>query len=121
MQPQNITTDPVTTPVTNAPKSAPDIKPILDIFLDWAFRLGLGSVCIINSLTALIQPDGFRKLIEHNFIAQSVGHYQLQLYIIAVNDMLLGLILLSGFKKKYVYAWAGMWLAIVTFFKITSL
>jgi hypothetical protein len=108
MQPQNITTDPVTTPVTNAPKSAPDIKPILDIFLDWAFRLGLGSVFIINSLTALIQPDGFRKLIEHNFIAQSVGHYQLQLYIIAVNDMLLGLILLSGFKKKYVYAWAGI-------------
>jgi len=78
-------------------------------------------VFIINSITAIFQPGSFRGLLENNFVGAFLGHYQLLLYVIAVNDLFLGLLLLSGVKKKYVYAWAGIWLAIVSFFKLTAL
>ncbi|HEY5550035.1 MAG TPA: hypothetical protein VIK37_02450 [Candidatus Saccharimonadales bacterium] len=93
----------------------------LDSLLEWVFRVGLASVFIINSITAIFQPGSFRGLLENNFVGAFLGHYQLLLYVIAVNDLFLGLLLLSGVKKKYVYAWAGIWLAIVSFFKLTAL
>jgi uncharacterized membrane protein YphA (DoxX/SURF4 family) len=110
--------------VSNLPsptKTTSPTRPPIDSFLEWAFRLGLSSVFIINSITALKQPDSFLSLIKHNFVAVHIGHYQVLLDVIAVNDMTLGILLLIGFKKKYVYAWAGVWLAIVSFFKLTAL
>jgi uncharacterized membrane protein YphA (DoxX/SURF4 family) len=92
-----------------------------DGVLDLVFRAGFATVFLANSWTALVDPDGFLRLIEDNFLAQLVGHYQLQLYTIAVNDLILGVLILTGFQRKYVRAWAGAWLIIVTFFKITSL
>lgn len=94
---------------------------LVAVFLEYSFRVGLGLVFIINSFSALYQPDAFRKLIEGNFISHALGHTQLMLYIIAVNDAILGLLIILGFKKRYVYAWMGIWLFIVTFMKFTSL
>jgi hypothetical protein len=105
-------------PIFNQGSSA---KTNFDILLDWAFTLGFSSVFIINSLTAILQPASFLKLIQHNFVSEAIGHYQIWIHAIAVNDMILGLLILSRFKKPYVYAWAGVWLAAVTFFKVTSL
>ncbi len=92
-----------------------------DNILELLFRFGFAAVFLINTWAAIVQPSSFLKLIENNFAAQLVGHYSFQLRIIALNDFILGLLILSGFKKKYVYAWAGLWLMIVTFFKTTSL
>ena len=89
--------------------------------LEWSFRIGFSLVFIINSVTAIIEPEGFRKLIEGNFISQMIGHTQIMIYIIIANDALLGLFILFGWKKKWAYAWAGVWLFIVTFMKFTSL
>jgi hypothetical protein len=96
-------------------------RPFVAASLDWLFRVGFAMVFIINAATALVQPDSFRKLIEGNFISHALGHTQIMLYIIVVNDFFLGLLILSGWKKKYVYAWSGAWLFIVTFMKFTSL
>jgi uncharacterized membrane protein YphA (DoxX/SURF4 family) len=92
-----------------------------DDFLELAFRFGFSTVFLINAWTAVVDPGGFLKLIESNFVARTVGHYQLQLYVIAINDLILGILILIGFRRKLVLAWAGIWLLIVTFFKATSL
>lgn len=96
-------------------------RPLISQSLDLCFRIGMGLVFIINSVTAIMQPSSFRKLIESNFLAHAIGHTQIMLYIIAVNDALLGMLIVSGIKRKYIYAWAGLWLFIVTFIKFTSL
>jgi uncharacterized membrane protein YphA (DoxX/SURF4 family) len=93
----------------------------IDWWLEWSFRIGLATVFLINAVTAITDPSGFLKLLQHNFVAQIVGHYQVLLYVIAVNDFILGLLILLGFARRYVLAWAGVWLMIVTFFKATSL
>jgi uncharacterized membrane protein YphA (DoxX/SURF4 family) len=92
-----------------------------DNLMDFVFRLGFSTVFLANSWTAVVDPGGFLKLIENNILARMVGHFQLQLYMIVINDFILGLLILAGFKRKLVYVWAGAWLLIVTFFKITSL
>ncbi len=89
--------------------------------LEICFRIGFALVFIINSATAIIEPEGFRKLIESNFLLRTIGHTQIMIYIIAANDALLGLLILFGWKKKWVFAWAGLWLFIVTFMKFTTL
>ncbi|MCW1908490.1 MAG: hypothetical protein KIH63_004075, partial [Candidatus Saccharibacteria bacterium] len=89
--------------------------------LELLFRIGFASIFLTNAWVALAHPGSFLDLVEGNFASRLVGHYSLQVYAIAINDGLLGLLVLSGIKKKYVYAWAGVWLLIVTFFKITSL
>lgn len=89
--------------------------------LELLFRFGFATVFLINAWAALAQPDSFLNLIQNNFAARFVGHYSIQVYAIALNDGLLGILILLGIKKKYVYAWAGTWLMTVTFFKITSL
>jgi hypothetical protein len=92
-----------------------------DTIGDWIFRMGFSTVFLANSWTAVVDPNGFLKLIENNIAGRLIGHYQTQLYMIAINDFVLGLLILSGFRRKLVYTWAGAWLLIVTFFKITSL
>lgn len=92
-----------------------------DSLFDWVFRIGFATIFLSNTWTALVDPQGFVKLMEGNFLARMVGHFEVQVYIIAINDFLLGLLILSGFKRRLVYAWAGAWLIIVTFFKATSL
>lgn len=100
-------------------------SPILVLFdhlQEWAFRFGFFAVFALNGVVALVKPADFLKLLEHNFIAQALGHHQLMLYAIAANDIILGLlILLFGSKKRFILAWAGLWFLIVTFFKVTSL
>ena len=95
--------------------------PFVALSLDFCFRVGFGLVFIINAVTAIIQPAGFKKLIESNFLATAIGHTQIMLYVIAINDALLGVLIVAGVKRQWVYAWAGLWLFIVTFIKFTSL
>lgn len=89
--------------------------------MDWVFRVGFSTIFLSNAWTAVVDPDGFVKLMEGNFLARMVGHFEAQVYIIAINDLLLGILILTGFKRNFVYAWAGAWLIVVTFFKATSL
>jgi len=89
--------------------------------LELVFRIGFATIFLTNAWTSLADPSSFLRLIDQNILGHLVGHYELQLYLIALNDSALGLLILSGYKKRLVYAWAGAWLLIVTFFKITSL
>lgn len=107
--------------VGSAAKSHWSDKPFIAESLDLCFRIGFGLVFIINSVTAIIQPAIFKKLLESNFLAHTLGQTQIMLYIIAVNDALLGVLIISGIKRQWIYAWAGLWLFFVTFLKFTSL
>jgi hypothetical protein len=106
---------------TNLASLKEKFKTIADPFLDPAFRIGFGGVFLINSVTAIVAPKSFLALIQSNMIGHFIGFYPFQIALIAMNDCILGILIISGYKKRYVYAWAGLWLLIVTFFKSTSL
>lgn len=94
---------------------------LLDRILEMGFRIGFSTVFLINSVTAIVDPDGFKKLLDGNFAAQMIGNDALLIWFIAINDFLIATFILSGVHKKYVYFYSGMWLVMVTFFKFTSL
>jgi len=115
---------PYITPDVQLSQNAMHVRAVIgsyDSIFDWIFRLGFATVFLANSWTAVVDSAGFLMLIENNFLARLAGHFQLQLYVIMANDLLLGVLILCGFRRQLVYAWAGAWLIIVTFFKITSL
>lgn len=85
------------------------------------FRMGFASIFLINSINAWLQPNDFIKLIENNPIIGLVGHIDLMVALIAVNDLILGILILSGRLKKLVYAWSGVWLLIVAAVKLMFL
>lgn len=93
----------------------------LDIFLHWLFRLGFASIFLVNSVTAWLHPASFVELLHAFPPAQWVGHTDLLLILIGVNDLILGLLILMGIGKKFVWTWAGVWFAIVTIVKFFSL
>ena len=130
--PQTITTPDVVvsaTPVVMAPPvtadaqklpfteiAAPTDKPGFfskDVLLELVFVLGFSSIFLINSLNAFYSPQDFLKLLLANPITRAIGHYDFMIKLTMVNDLFLGVMLLSKWKKKYVWAWAGVWLLMV--------
>ena len=91
--------------------------------LSLTFRLGFAGVFLINSLTAWLEPAAFSALLSHGptaLLTRAVGLGPL-LTIIMVNDLVLGVLILTGRWKAHVLAWAGVWLLAVTVVKTVSL
>ena len=86
-------------------------------FFRWIFTIGFSSIFLINSLNAAIKPNDFIKLLAANPISHTIGHYSLMTTIIVINDLIIGILILTGWKKKYVWAWSGGWLIIVAVIK----
>ena len=94
-----------------------------EALLNLTFRLGFAGVFLINSLTAWIEPAAFSALLNREptaLLTRAVGLEPL-LALIAVNDLVLGGLILTGRCKTYVLAWAGVWLLAVTVVKMVSL
>ena len=99
---------------TNPPRTSTRIENILDGKLfGWIFTAGFSSIFLINSLNAALKPNDFIRLIAANPLSRAVGHYGIMTKLILVNDLIIGVLILTGWKKKYVWAWAGIWLLIV--------
>ncbi|WP_018465035.1 hypothetical protein [Calidithermus timidus] len=87
----------------------------------WIFRLGFASIFLVNSLSALIDPNTFLKLMERSFLRLTPLPLEPMLWFIALNDLLTGALVLLGWKGRYVYIWAGMWMLAVTWVKLSTL
>ena len=87
--------------------------PDLEGLLGLVFIIGFASIFIINSINAFYVPADFTKLLAANPITRAIGHYEVMVKITVCNDLLLGILILSRWKKKYVWAWAGSWLILV--------
>ena len=85
----------------------------LDRLLELAFRAGFASIFLINAVNAVVDPDSFKKLLAANILVPQALPLDALVQVAAVNDLLLGIFLLTQWKRKWVYAWAGVWLLIV--------
>lgn len=74
------------------------------------FRIGLGGIFLANSVTAWAASDDFRNLLSSNSLTSHIGHADLLIKLIGVNDALLFLFILSGKYRKLVVAWGSLWI-----------
>ncbi|MCX7784293.1 MAG: hypothetical protein N2318_11710 [Meiothermus sp.] len=89
--------------------------------LGWLFRVGFAGVFLVNSLVAVVDPGGFIKLMQGSLMRIFIHDFTPLVWLIAANDLVLGLLILSGRWQNYVLAWSGLWLLAVTLIKISSL
>ncbi len=92
-----------------------------DIALSWIFRAGFAGIFLVNGATAWLQPAGFQELLGTFPLAQAIGHIELMVVFAGINDIVLAGLILSGKHKEIIWAWAGSWLALVSFIKLASL
>jgi hypothetical protein len=90
--------------------------------LELLFRAGFAGVFLVNAALAILEPRGFETLMRNSFIGAFLGfNLTPWLWLIAVNDALLGGLILSGRWRSVVLAWSGAWLFAVTLLKVSSL
>jgi hypothetical protein len=85
------------------------------------FRIGFASIFLVNSVYAAIRPQDFIDLLSNNPIASATGLAEVMVKIAMVNDLFLSILILSGWRKKHVYMWAGIWLLMVASIKLMNL
>ncbi|HTE49187.1 MAG TPA: hypothetical protein VK675_04745 [Candidatus Paceibacterota bacterium] len=74
-------------------------------------RFGLACVFLANSLTAFLSPDEFKDLVSESFVVKilpiSVAGF---VTFIGVNDLVVAILLLIGWKVSKVAIWASIWI-----------
>jgi len=83
------------------------------------FRGGLASIFLTNAAVAWLRPTDFLSLIAHTPL-RLLGSPDLLVALIALNDGLLGLLLLVK-SYKPLYLWAAGWLLAVAVVKMWRL
>lgn len=94
---------------------------VLEGFTHWFFRLGFASIFLVNAVYAAIDPASFTSMLAKNPVANLIGFHDLMLKVAMVNDLLLGVFIIGGWRKRMVYAWAGAWLLLVAGLKLMNL
>ena len=96
--------------------------------LEIVFLAGLAGVFLVNAVVAALQPSDFTSLVGASDLAQwlgiSPGGWVAP--VIFVNDLILGLGLISAIWARHtvrvvILAWAGLWFFVVTLVKLTAL
>ena len=86
--------------------------------------LGLAAVFLANAAAAVLDPATFTQLVAASPIGDVAGGDWVT-PAIAANDLCVGLALLAARRRHRlrppVLAWAGLWLMLVTFVKLTAL
>lgn len=93
----------------------------LDFYVLWLLRLGLSSIFLVNSLTAWLDPSGFKKLLEASFLTHWMANHTTLIHLIMLNDLMVGVLILLGRWPLWVFAWAGGWLLAAALVKLTAL
>lgn len=86
----------------------------------WLFRLGFASIFLVNAVYATLEPQSFIDMLNNNPVASLIGHADFMVKIAMVNDLLLGIFIIGGWRKRLVYAWAGLWLLLVAGLKLMN-
>ena len=85
----------------------------MDRILEALFILGFASIFLVNFVNGWVDPLSFKKLLIDNVFIPKGVPLNLLVGFASVNDLVVGLLILSGWKKKWVYGWAGAWFLIV--------
>lgn len=77
----------------------------------FVIRIGLASVFLANSLIAFLEPSEFQELVSGSFVANllpvSVATFVM---FIGVNDLIVAVLLISGWRTSRVAVYAVAWL-----------
>ncbi len=79
------------------------------------FRIGLGGIFLTNSVIAWTAPGDFKDLLTSNNLTSHIGHADLLVKLIGINDAALFLVILSGQYRKLVAVWGSVWLVAVIY------
>lgn len=78
---------------------------------DLILRFGLACAFLANSLTAFLYPDEFKEVISGSFISHflpiSVSAFVI---FVGINDLIVAILLLLGWKVSKVAIWASIWI-----------
>ncbi len=87
------------------------------------FRAGFASIFLANAVVAVVTPEAFKGLITTNIIGQyfPASLIDAMVWFIALNDVFIGVAILSGKWRYFIYIWAGLWLIIIAGIKATNL
>lgn len=87
-------------------------------FLTFPFliRIGLACVFLANSLTAFLTPSEFQDLVSNSFVAGLLPISVASLVtFIGFNDLIVSLLLFSGWRTNRVATYATAWITGVVF------
>lgn len=87
----------------------------------WLFRLGFASIFFVTAVSAGLDPESFTGMLVANPVANAIGFHDIMVKIAMVNDLLLCVLIIGGWRKQLVYAWAGAWLLLVAGLKLMNL
>lgn len=87
----------------------------LKSYKPWLFRIGLSSFFLVNSVIAWTASNEFKDLLSSNRLTSIIGHPDLLLKLIGINDALLFLLILSGKFRKLAVVWGIAWLVAVIY------
>lgn len=83
-------------------------------FLNYNFLIhsGLGIIFLANALVAFFAPAEFIELLESSFVANllPISPEIFVGVVIGFNDLIVGLLLISGFATRRVAVWTTVWL-----------
>lgn len=94
---------------------------ILEGWSHWFFRFGFASIFFVNAVYAVFEPTSFAAVLEANPVASALGMTDLMVKIAICNDLILSVFIIGGWRKRWVYAWAGAWLLLVAGLKLMNL
>ena len=94
---------------------------ILEGWSHWFFRFGFASIFLMNAIYAIYEPSSFAGVLEENPIASSLGMTDVMVKTAITNDIILSVFIIGGWRKRFVYAWAGIWLLLIAGLKLTNL
>lgn len=96
-------------------------------WLELTFIVGFACVFVVNGVTALLEPASFTDLVADSAPGRwlGAGEWGWVGPAIAVHDLVLGLLLLSGLRLRRLLvpllAWSGVWLLGVAVVRVTAL
>lgn len=94
---------------------------ILEGWSHWFFRLGFASIFFVTAVSAALEPESFTGMLRDNLVAGPIGYHDIMVKIAMVNDLLLTVLIIGGWRKRLTYAWAGIWLILVAGLKLMNL
>lgn len=83
--------------------------------------LGFASIFVVFAAVAFFQPKVLEDAYLQNVLGRAIGHAALAVEISMFVNVFLGVLLLIGRRKPFVYALAGTWLIIIAVFKVLIL
>lgn len=92
----------------------------LEPLLHWLIRLGLACIFLSNSLGAFYDTSSYMDLMRTSFMGRFIADLRPWVEFIKFNDLILGLLILSGYRQPYVWAWAGLWLIVASLIRFSA-